>query len=610
MVWMSINQKPPQDIQPQAQQTEQSTQDEKINNGTSESKDDSQTETFTYTKDSTDAINKFGKTFTPFAAGKEKLVTIENDVIKAVISSKGAVIKKFYLKKFNSWNQYPTQLVNTHKGVLGIKLSSRELGADIDTRDLYFDFAQNTKNHYILTGNESADITLQLKTDDGRTIKRKLTFYGNAYHFDIDITIDKFDDILTNKGYKLEWLKGLRYQESNSVDESNEAEALVSLNGEIFYLNASDYNVVKEQKTGIIDYSAIKLKYFTAAIKPLPDKSFDGTVTLLGQKFGAPDNGAIEKYDMSYLIPYRGGSQTKSFQVYIGPIHYDTLIEYGLQDIVNLGWKFIIRPIGEFFMLPFFLFIYKLIGNYGISIILFSIVMKILLHPLSIQQMRSARKMQIVAPEIAKVREKYKDDQKTQQQEIMKVYSTYGINPAGGCLPLILQMPILYALWSVLRTSIDLRQADFIWWIKDLSLPDSIVTLPFPIFGITSISGLALAMGITMFIQQKMTMTDPKQKALVYMMPIMFTLLFSYFPSGLNLYYFMFNLLGIVQQVYINKFSKKKLTLEDLKRMPKKEGWLAKKMREAQEIAQAQGKSLPGQKPLQKNLQYKNKKKK
>jgi YidC/Oxa1 family membrane protein insertase len=329
---------------------------------------------------------------------------------------------------------------------------------------------------------------------------------------------------------------------------------------------------------------------------PNPKGSFDGTVQLTGQKYGAPDHGNIEKYAMSFIVPYRGGTQTRSFRVYTGPIDYDIVEEYGLQNVVSLGWKFIVRPIGEFFMLPFFMFIYKLIGNFGISIILFSIVMKILLHPLSIQQMRSAQKMQILAPELAKVREQYKDDQQKQQQETMKLYSSYGINPAGGCLPLLLQMPILYALWSVLKAAIDLRQANFALWITDLSLPDSIFTLPFPILGISSLSGLAIAMGATMFIQQKMTITDPKQKALVYMMPIMFTLMFSNFPSGLNLYYFMFNLLGILQQVYMNKFSKNKLTLADLKRMPKKEGWIARKMREAQEIAASQGRTIPGQK--------------
>ncbi len=614
MVWMSVNQVPPKDNSEKSTPvSEQVAANDSASNKTTIKNN-------TAAADVNDTLNNkvnknielYGQTFAQSAVGKKRIVTIETELVKVYLSSRGAVVKQWFLKNFKTWNQYPTQLVWSHYGVLGVKLSSREIGRDVDTRHLYFKYADNTKNLYSLKGNQIAIITLTLEPQPGRKIIKTFKFYGNKYQVDVDVTLENFDNLLTNKGYKFGWVKGIKYQEGNTVDESNEAEAQVSINGEIFSLDANEYEVQKEKKTGVVDYAAIKSKYFTAAIKPIPSGSFDGTVILSGQRFGAPKKGMIEKYDMHYIIPYRGGKQTKKFQVYIGPVDYDILSEYGLEQLVNLGWKFIIRPIGEFFMLPFFLFIYKLIGNYGISIILFSIVMKIILYPLSIQQMKSAQKMKVIAPEVAKVREKYKDDQKQQQQELMKVYSTYGINPAGGCLPLLLQMPILYALWGVLRTSIELRQADFAFWIHDLSLPDSIITLPFPIFGITSLSGLALLMGITMFIQQKMTLTDPKQKAMVYMMPVMFTLMFSYFPSGLNLYYFVFNLLGILQQLYINNYSKNKLTLADLKRMPKKEGWFTKKMREAQEIAQAQGKTLPGQKPQQRqgNQQHRKKKKK
>lgn len=546
--------------------------------------------------DSAAVFEKYGASFAKFANGSERIVTIENDLMKIELSSRGAVLHKVWLKKFKAWDQIPTQLVWTIYGELGLSFFSRETGRDVDTRQLYFNFANGTQDNYLLKGNDKAEISLTMQLATGKSVTRKYTFYAGKYHFDADVEVNNLEDIFTNKGYRFEWSKGIRYQELNSVDESTDGESMVSVNGEMFYHDAAEYNKTSDQKTGLIDFAAIKSKYFTAAIMPNPKGSFDGTVQLTGQKYGAPDHGNIEKYAMSFIVPYRGGTQTRSFRVYTGPIDYDIVEEYGLQNVVSLGWKFIVRPIGEFFMLPFFMFIYKLIGNFGISIILFSIVMKILLHPLSIQQMRSAQKMQILAPELAKVREQYKDDQQKQQQETMKLYSSYGINPAGGCLPLLLQMPILYALWSVLKAAIDLRQANFALWITDLSLPDSIFTLPFPILGISSLSGLAIAMGATMFIQQKMTITDPKQKALVYMMPIMFTLMFSNFPSGLNLYYFMFNLLGILQQVYMNKFSKNKLTLADLKRMPKKEGWIARKMREAQEIAASQGRTIPGQK--------------
>jgi YidC/Oxa1 family membrane protein insertase len=129
------------------------------------------------------------------------------------------------------------------------------------------------------------------------------------------------------------------------------------------------------------------------------------------------------------------------------------------------------------------------------------------------------------------------------------------VNPAGGCLPLILQLPILYALFSVFRSAIDLRQANFFGWIHDLSIPDIAFSLPLtlPIFAVKDISGIALVMGVTMFVQQKMTVKDPRQKAMVWMMPVMMTLMFNGFPSGLNLYYTMFNIFSIAQQIFIDK---------------------------------------------------------
>jgi len=252
------------------------------------------------------------------------------------------------------------------------------------------------------------------------------------------------------------------------------------------------------------------------------------------------------------------------------------------------------------------------IPNWGVTIIVFSVILKLLLSPLARKQLKSAQKMKLLTPEITEIREKYKDDMTKQQQETMALYSRYGVNPMGGCLPLLLQMPILYALWQLFRSNIDLRQAEFLtFWITDLSVPDTIVDFGFSLMGIKSISGLALAMGVTMFVQQKMTITDPRQKSMVYMMPVMFTLMFSYFPSGLNLYYFTFNLLGIAQQVYINYFSRSRPTLDDLKKMPKKEGWLQKKMKEAQQLAEQRGQTppkFPGQSNNQKNSNPKSKK--
>ena len=201
------------------------------------------------------------------------------------------------------------------------------------------------------------------------------------------------------------------------------------------------------------------------------------------------------------------------------------------------------------------------------------------------------KKMQLLQPKIAEIKEKHKEDSQKMNKETMRLYKVYGVNPAGGCLPLLLQMPIFIALWGLFQTAIELRQQPFIFWIMDLSSPDVIYDLGFklPLFGIQQISGLALLMGITTFFQQKMTMKDPKQKQLVYIMPVMLTILFMTFPSGLNLYYFMFNVFSIAQQYYINH-KHDGMVLEPVKDADKKPGFFARLMESAEKQSQAQKK--------------------
>jgi YidC/Oxa1 family membrane protein insertase len=545
-------------------------------------------------KDSSDKMNKYGADFISFASGDDEIITIETDLVIAKFSKKGAVIKEWQLKKFKTWNGYPSQLVQDPKGELYLSLLAKD-GKRIDSRDLFFAINNSGKTNYKLNGKDSLVLTATLGFGDNKSIVKTFTFYGDQYILKTDLALNNVENYVHTRGYNYIWSDGIKYQENNSVDESGDAEAMISLNGDIEDLNADGDQAVEKNATGIIDFVGVKSKYFGAAIIPATPKSFDGTADIGGFNKKLRNEGVVEKYTMSLRIPYNGGATSQSFNVYIGPLDYNIVKQYGLTDMVSFGWRFLVRPIGEYFMLPIFNMIHKFIANYGIAIIFFSIIMKLLLYPFSIGQMRSAQKMQLLAPEMEKLREKHKDDQAAQQQATMKLYSEYGINPAGGCLPLLLQMPILYALWSVLRSAIDLRQSSFFWWITDLSQPDVIVSFGASFLGIKAISGLALLMGVTMFIQQKMTVTDPRQKAMVWMMPIMFTLMFSSFPAGLNLYYFMFNLMSIIQQYYINNLSKNKLTLEDLRRAPKKEGWMQKKMREAQELAASQGKTIPGQ---------------
>jgi YidC/Oxa1 family membrane protein insertase len=281
--------------------------------------------------------------------------------------------------------------------------------------------------------------------------------------------------------------------------------------------------------------------------------------------------------------------------VYIGPVDYDLLKVYGdkFTAIVDFGsffgLKFIVRPIAEYVLLPLFNFLHTFIPNYGFVIIVFSLIIKFVLYPLTKTSYQSMKKMQLLQPKIAELKEKYKDDSQKLNKETMKLYSTYGVNPAGGCLPLLLQMPIFIALWGLFKTAIELRQQPFMLWMKDLSTPDVIANLPFklPLFGIDQISGLALLMGVTTFVQQKMSVKDPKQAGLVYIMPVMLTIMFMSFPSGLNLYYFMFNVFSIAQQYYINH-KHDGMELVPVKNPNKKKGFMSKLMEAAEQNAKVQ----------------------
>jgi len=233
-------------------------------------------------------------------------------------------------------------------------------------------------------------------------------------------------------------------------------------------------------------------------------------------------------------------SLTDNFIIYVGPLDYGILKSYkaGLDGLVSMGWK-IIQPFSVA-VLWLFTQMHKFIPNYGFVIILFSIIIKILFHPLSRKSTTSMTRMQQLQPKLKQLQEKYKNDRAKQQAEMMKLYKEYGVNPLGGCLPLLLQMPVFYGLFTVFRSTIELRGAKFMLWIQDLSLRDPYYILP-------------IIMGLTMFIQQKMSIKDPKQKMMVYLMPVLFTFLFYGMPAGLVLYWTMFNILSFIEQLYIKQ---------------------------------------------------------
>jgi len=557
----------------------------------------------TASKTGSDTLN-YGKYFT-LTKQKAKIITIDNDLVRLEISSKGGDIKKYFLKDYKNWFSVNTkgkknfyenhvQLVNYPKGGGGPDLSFVSAdGKAINTSNLYF--TSNAKQYYYkITGKDSLVISYRLNVDPKRYIEKEYIFYGDKYSMKCELKFVGMENLISNNDIDLVWEKGLRFVEENSVDEALYSNASVFMGGDHVIVEASkNGEKVEKDFNGRVDWIAARDKYFAAIIAPQNPSQVDGAY-LEGIKTAYENNGERAYYNIRLILPFNNTSyEKKDFTIYIGPADYNILSKYGhnFEQIVEFGtfFKFLIRPIAVYILLPLFNFLHLFIPNYGLVIIVFSLIIKFVLYPLTKSSYQSMKKMQLLQPKIAEIKEKYKDDAQKLNKETMKLYSTYGVNPAGGCLPLILQMPIFIALWDFLKVAIELRQQPFIWWIKDLSRPDVIYQMPFkiPFFGINQISGLAVLMGITTFFQQKMTVQDPKQKALVYVMPIFLTLLFMSFPAGLNLYYFMFNVFSIAQQYYINH-KHNGMELQPVKNPKKKQGFMARMMEAAEQNAKAQ----------------------
>lgn len=504
-------------------------------------------------------VERYGTYFSPRAKGTQRIITIETDKIRAELTTKGGRIRRWELKGYTTWDGNPVQFVDYGSGGDFNVLFTTKEGKVVNTGDLYFD-TDVSETHIVVEENFEFEIKFQLPATNGGALVKKLKFKNGTYDCDVTVELLKLEDVIANYQYEVAWENGIRYFEHNSVDEASFGAALAYAGNELTEIDAHDFGkTVEKEMGGNVDWVAIRNKYFGVALIPLTQPT-EGAF-LSGSRNPLPDNGVHESYSVALKMPYKGLPQEQAtIKLYAGPLDHGVLKSYErhLEQLMSLGWSWLVRPLAEYIFLPLFKLIHDVVPNWGLVIILFSIIIKVVLHPLTKKSTESMQKMQKLQPMLEEIREKYKDDPQKMNQAIMNLYKEYGINPAGGCLPLLLQLPIMYALYFVFRGAIELRQSSFVWWITDLSVPDVIYSLPFriPLIGIQDISGIALFMGVTMFIQSKMTIKDPRQKATVWLMPILMTLLFNGFPSGLNLYYAMFNVLGIVQQIYINKTHK------------------------------------------------------
>ncbi len=536
-----------------------------------------------------------------------RIITIETDLAIYELSTKGGNFHKVFLKKFNNWysadvngeeNFYKTsvQLVNNSIGnAYNISFISNE-GKAINTGLLNFETQAQSKYH--LTAEDTLLIRFRMELSPNRAIEKIYLFRAGTYLIKSDIDFIGFNGLITDNTYDISWESGIRFVERNSVNEAGFSSADIYYGDEKVVIDApGDGEKISRDFNGKVDWLAVRNKYFAVIMIPSDPTQVEGAY-VEGQTTPTQNLGLKEVYNVRLVVPFKGSDiERRSIDLYMGPVDYDLLkeISLNLTALVDFGsffgLKFIVRPIAEYLLLPLLKFLNNFIPNYGFVIIVFSLIIKIVVYPLTRKSFQSMKKMQLLQPKITELKEKFKDDPQKMNKETMKLYQTYGVNPAGGCLPILLQMPIFIALWGLFQAATELRQQPFIFWINDLASPDVIYDLGFklPLFGVQEISGLAILMGITTFFQQKMSIKDPKQQALVYMMPIMLTILFMTFPSGLNLYYFMFNVFSIAQQYYINH-KQSDVELVPVDPSKRKKGFMQRLMDAAEQQSKQKGK--------------------
>ena len=459
-------------------------------------------------------------------------IPVETDLYRLVLSGEGNILK-LGLKNFRREKEIKEGKLFSLVSVDSIfhPLEFTDWGKDISYR-------ADKKSLYLDQENKIGKIILKGKNRDGLQVSKIFTFDNNRYGFDFTVKIKNLSsqEKLLNK---MAILCGSGFaSEKKGASRFNVEENQISTNGEITKFRAGK---VKEKRTiSETNWVAQKSQYLLLFLKP-----FSGT-----NSFIYPEKKKlILGIDVpSFIIPGKGIVEKKFF-FYGGPAEYEiTKAEgKGVEKTVEGG---LFVTLGRF-ILKILTFFYNIVGNWGWAIVILTIMLKILLFPLSRSSFRSISQMQKLQPYLKDLKTKYKGNTQMMNKEMMELYRKYKINPLGGCLPMLAQMPVFIAFFFMLRNAVVLRGAKFIFWINDLSLPDTVITISnFPGGGINI---LPLLMGASMLVQQKMTATDPNQKMMAMMMPIFFTFIFYNFPSGLLVYWLLTNILSIFEQKLIGK---------------------------------------------------------
>ena len=471
--------------------------------------------------------------------------TVITNLYTANISSiNGGSIASFVLHNYALNDSESVELIDNNN-INNLMVGFRSIDGD----DVSLVGGWISNNDYDINVYDNETTVTFKKTIDDKQITKALTFYPDKYIVDVSVDLSAIQPWVSQGVSTVHWSGGLPLTEPNKKDEQTYYQAMVFQGDETYSPKPKDPADARLERMDYpTDWIAIRTKYFITAL--VPKKQAPGSEVLAIEENGNRrfDVGVFFNVDRPFF-----------YALYLGPLEYGRIKQLGnnLDQTMNFGWAFI-RPISKA-VHWFLLFLHNYIPNYGFVLIVFSVFIKILVYPLTNKSYVSTKKMQAIQPMLNDLREKHKNDQRKFAQAQMALFKEHGVNPLSGCVPILLQMPLLFALFTVFRSSIELRGAPFMLWISDLSRPDAVFDLGIniPLYGSQG-AILPLLMGITMFIQMKLTptpQTGGQQKFMMYFMNGFFILIFNQFPSGLVLYYTLFNVLTILQQKYLTPSS-------------------------------------------------------
>ncbi len=491
--------------------------------------------------------------------GEAQILTVETDLYTAQFSTKGATLLSFELKQFTMFDQEtPVELVDPDsEGAMGMVFTTPNSHV-VDTRTFFF--TPSITEDRLDASSTERELAFEAAVGEG-TLRYVYTFTPESYEVGFRIEETNVATYMTPEGYELVWNGAVPFSENANTQDTelthHGAHARSGTDVDGITLASDEY--AERTLRGSVSWIGVKNKYFGAVV--IPDRLADAA-ELIGERTGNPEAGTVNEYFTASLLMPGPPAEVDAYRLYMGPLEFYRITAYdlGLYDMIDYGWdafEWMTRPLAKFIFIPSFTFLAKFLPNYGLVIIVFAIILKLLLFPLTRSSYRSMARMRELQPKMEAIKEKYGDDPQKQQQAMMKMYKETGVNPLGGCMPMLLQYPIIIALWQYLQQSIQIRQQSFLW-ASDLSAPDVIFDLPFtiPFYG-NFVAGFTILMGLSMIVQMRIQQgnaatSNPQMKMFTYLMPVFIFVIFNRFPSGLSLYYLIYNVVTAVQQKFIN----------------------------------------------------------